>query len=181
MFDFGGFKIKKSARAKRARIKINSDGELVVVLPENVPSFFARTFVFLHKEWIKQKQTQMRARRATRDARLHDFSRESYLKHKKQAELLCQEKVAYWAEKMHITYRSIKIKNTRSRWGSASSKGNLNFNYKIIFLPDELADYLVVHELAHLKELNHSKKFWHIVSQHIPDYKEKRKRLKELL
>lgn len=64
----------------------------------------------------------------------------------------------------------IAIKNTKSRWGSCSSKGNLNFNYKIIYLKPKLADYLIVHELCHLGELNHSKRFWNLVAKIIPDY-----------
>ena len=175
------YKIKKSARAKRARIKIDACGEFVVVLPKNVPKFFAHVFVVSYRRWIEKQRVKMSARRAKRDARLQDFSRASYLKHKKQAEIFCQEKVSYWAEKMQVAYQSIKIKNTRTRWGSASSKGNLNLNYKIIFLPDELADYLVVHELAHLKEMNHSPAFWRIVETYIPDYKRRRKELKGLL
>lgn len=65
----------------------------------------------------------------------------------------------------------VRIKNQKSRWGSCSSKKNLNFNYKVIFLRPELADYLIVHELCHLGELNHSKKFWALVQKIIPNYK----------
>jgi predicted metal-dependent hydrolase len=73
----------------------------------------------------------------------------------------------------------VAIKNTKSRWGSCSSKGNLNFNYKIIFLKPVLADYLIVHELCHLKELNHSKRFWALVKETLPDYVELNKKLKK--
>lgn len=65
----------------------------------------------------------------------------------------------------------VAIKNTSTRWGSCSSKKNLNFHYKIIYLKPEQADYLIVHELCHLGELNHSKRFWLLVSKTIPDYK----------
>ena len=175
------YKIKKSARAKRVRIKVGVAGEVVVVLPKSVPKFFARAFVASNRRWIERQQAKMGARRAERDARLLDHSRARYLKHKQEAQAFCQKRVQFWAKKMHIQYHKITIKNTRTRWGSASSKGNLNFNYKIIFLPDDLADYLIVHELAHLREMNHSEKFWSIVSRYIPDCKEKRKRLKDFI
>lgn len=63
-------------------------------------------------------------------------------------------------------------------WGSCSKKGNLNFNWRLIQLPPELADYVIVHELCHLKELNHSQRFWDLVGQAIPDYKERRQALR---
>jgi len=69
----------------------------------------------------------------------------------------------------------------RSRWGSCSVSGNLNFNYKLIHLPEDIAEYIVAHELCHLAEFNHSKKFWELVSKTIPDHKLRRKRLKKYL
>ena len=67
----------------------------------------------------------------------------------------------------------------KTRWGSCSSKGNLNFNWKLVLLAPELLDYVVVHELAHRREMNHSKNFWKIVEAELPDYREHRRRLKE--
>lgn len=71
-------------------------------------------------------------------------------------------------------YARISVKDLKSRWGSCSSKKNLNFHYKLLFLPMELVDYVVTHELCHLQEMNHSKKFWTLVAKTIPDYKKKK-------
>ena len=108
-------------------------------------------------------------------------TREDFLKHKKQALELVKTKVVYWNRLYNFKYNNIRIKNTQTRWGSCSGKGNLNFHYKILFLPDRAKDYLVVHELCHLGQMNHSKKFWDLVAKTIPDYKEQKKVLSKPL
>ena len=89
------------------------------------------------------------------------------------------ERVEYYARLMGISYGRITIREQKTRWGSCSGKGNLNFNWKLTLMPAELLDYVVVHELAHRKEMNHSRKFWKIVEQVLPDYRERRRRLRE--
>ena len=90
------------------------------------------------------------------------------------------ERVEHYARLMGISYGRITIREQKTRWGSCSGKGNLNFNWKLTLMPMEILDYVVVHELAHRKEMNHSRKFWKIVEQVLPDYQERRKRLREL-
>ena len=89
---------------------------------------------------------------------------------REQASRLVESRIKYFNDFYNFKINRITIKNQKTRWGSCSSKGNLNFNYKIIYLKPALADYLIVHELCHLGELNHSKRFWALVSQTIPDY-----------
>ena len=90
-------------------------------------------------------------------------SKEHFLKYKEQALTLCKHKTEYWAQMMGLKYNKISVKKLKTKWGSCSSKKNLNFNYKIIFLPEKEQDYLVVHELSHLVHMNHSKEFWDLV------------------
>lgn len=89
------------------------------------------------------------------------------------------ERVAFWAEKMQVTYNTIRIKDVKGHWGSCSSKKNLNFNYRISLLPIEGIDYIIIHELSHLTEMNHSRRFWDIVERYMPDYKSVRASLKK--
>jgi predicted metal-dependent hydrolase len=97
-----------------------------------------------------------------------------------EARALVKNRVEYFNRFYGFKINRIAIKNTKTRWGSCSSKGNLNFNYKIIYLKPHLADYLIVHELCHLGELNHSKRFWELVCKIIPDYAKVSKELKKI-
>ncbi len=108
---------------------------------------------------------------------LTSFKRREYLQNKEKARILVHQKIEYFNNFYGYEFNRVSIKNQKTRWGSCSSKGNLNFNYRVLFLPEELCDYVIVHELCHLKELNHSKGFWELVSTTISNYKEKRKKL----
>jgi len=90
---------------------------------------------------------------------------------KSQARRIFTEKATYFSARMGCLVNGIAIKDTKSRWGSCSSRGNLNFNWRVIMAPLPVVDYLVVHETAHLKEMNHSPRFWNLVSTCCPDYK----------
>ena len=109
-----------------------------------------------------------------------NYSREHYLKHKEQARKLCEQKAKFWAEKMGLEYNRIAIKSMKTKWGSCSSKKNLNFNYKILFLDEKDQDYLVVHELSHLKHMNHSKEFWDLVCETLGSGEFRRYKMKVL-
>lgn len=102
-----------------------------------------------------------------------------YTDHKEAARQVIHARLEYWNKHYNLTYKRVAIRNQRRSWGSCTSLGNLNFSYKILFLPPELADYIVVHELCHLKELNHGEKFWSLVTETIPDYLDRRSALKK--
>jgi predicted metal-dependent hydrolase len=116
---------------------------------------------------IRRRRTGMVKHTAAEEKRLRVIAREVVV-----------QKVEQFNQYYKFEYGKIFIKNQRTRWGSCSSKKNLNFNYRIALLPAELQDYLVVHELCHLQEFNHGKKFWDLVGGQIPGYKELDKRLK---
>ncbi len=101
-------------------------------------------------------------------------SSKRYKLHKEAARILVHERLMHFNQHYKFTYNKVAIRNQRSRWGSCSPKGNLNFNYKLLDIPRHLADAVIVHELCHLKEMNHSKAFWALVAQTIPDHKARR-------
>ena len=86
-------------------------------------------------------------------------------------------RTGYYARKMGVTYGRISIREQKTRWGSCSSEGNLNFNCRLLFVPDRIVDYVVIHELAHRRFMNYSKAFWKEVEKYMPDYKEQKKLL----
>ncbi len=101
-----------------------------------------------------------------------------YQAHKEQTRQLVKQRLAYFNRIYGFTFQRIAIKNSATRWGSCSKAGNLNFHYKVGLLPPELADYVIVHELCHLQELNHSKQFWTLVRKTIPHYQQCRQQLR---
>lgn len=99
--------------------------------------------------------------------------------YKEQARLIYKERLDFYSKIMGLEYHQLKIKNQRTRWGSCSAKGNINLNWRVIMAPYEVIDYLIIHELAHLKYMNHSREFWKLVESHLPDYLRWKKWLKE--
>ncbi len=107
-------------------------------------------------------------------------NRRHYLAHKEAARAIVHARVDHFSKHYQLPVGKITIRNQRSRWGSCSKKGNLNFNYKLAFLPDELRDYVIIHEICHIKEFNHGRGFWELVSQAAPEYRQLRKRLRHV-
>ena len=111
-------------------------------------------------------------------------SRKLYLANREAARALVTERVrhfsAHYVAKHGIAVGKIAIRNQKSRWGSCSKKGNLNFNYKLAFLSADLRDYVIVHEICHIKEFNHGRGFWDLVGETMPAHRALRKRLKEV-
>jgi len=103
-----------------------------------------------------------------------------YEAHKELARSIITERVDFWNGHYNFSYNRIAIRNQRRCWGSCSAKKNLNFNYRLIFLPEELMDYIVVHELCHLEHLNHGKDFWNTVGRAMPEYAARRAHLRRI-
>ncbi len=167
--------IKTVRRSRHIRIAIHRDGRVVVTKPFFLSKAMAENFLNSKAAWIEEKLEKFRAMPVSL-TRPH--LREDYLKNKEAARRLITGRLEYFNRYYNFKYGRISIRDQRTRWGSCSRTGNLNFSYRLVELSPEAADYIVVHELCHLKEFNHSAKFWALVGQVIPDYKERRRELK---
>lgn len=168
------YQVRKSKRAKRLRIAVYCDTSVVMTVPMGFNLDKAEMYLKKKVDWILD---QIEFFKKFRNFGWTKTDHKHYLKHKEQALELIKKKVDYWNKIFNFSYNIINIKKQKTRWGSCSKKRNLNFNYKVVFLPDEQVDYLVVHELCHLKEFNHSKRFWQLVERAIPDHRKLKKAL----
>ncbi len=151
------------------------DVTVIVRAPRHMALRDIDAFVERHRSWIERRTAQLAQARQNKRV-ISDREREEGIRAAKEQ---IPRRVAYFARQMGVTYGRITIREQKTRWGSCSSKGNLNFNWKLMLMPEEILDYVVVHELAHRREMNHSERFWTIVAEMLPDYRERRRRLKE--
>ena len=161
---------------KTSVIQIKEDGKVIVRTPYSVSRKQTERFVEERADWIQKNQEKLREASRQKTMITEEMRKDGV----KKALKFIPERVEYYAELMGVSYGRITIREKKTRWGSCSCKGNLNFNWKLMLMPPEILDYVVVHELAHRKEMNHSRDFWKIVEQVLPDYQERRKRLREL-
>jgi len=175
--------MRTSTRAKRLGLTVHPDGRVVVTMPRWVSIKAAEAFVAKHEEWIeiaKEKFKKRAAKKGIDQITLPHPRKNSnaYKEARKLARVLVAERLQYFNTRYGFTYGTISIRDQKTRWGSCSAKGNLSFNYRIVYLPQALQDYIVVHELCHTKEHNHSEKFWAQVARTIPDHARQRKELR---
>ncbi len=162
--------LKRSRRAKHIRLTLNSTG-LIITRPWYVPEAAALAFAKHHESWILQKLPQLEVPKAS-------LSPHQITTLRLQARDLVRSRLEHFNKYYHFSFHRITIRDQKSRWGSCSANKTLSFNFRIALLPSDLADYLVVHELCHLKEMNHSASFWALVAQTIPNYRQLRRRLR---
>jgi predicted metal-dependent hydrolase len=169
------YKVRKSLRARRMRITVYRDGSVVATVPKNMDENLLVKFITEKKDWIMERVQKFLGSplRFVRNS-----SKKDYQKYKAEARELVEKRLEFFNQRYQLKYHQISIRNQKTRWGSCSRHGNLNFNYKIVFLLAEIRDYIIVHELCHLKEFNHSRNFWNLVALTIPNYKQIRWGLK---
>lgn len=170
--------IKSSRRTMS--MEVRPDGSILVRAPFRASAEEIGNFVCSHKSWVEKQRIRIRKRAAgIRLADQNPLSPEDIRLLADQALRELPPRIAAYAGQMGVTYGRVTIRNQKTRWGSCSSKGNLNFNCLLMLTPREVQDYVLVHELSHRKEMNHSPKFWAVVEEVLPDYKKRRKWLRE--
>lgn len=172
------YSVRESARARCLRIIVHPGGELSATLPLGMNIQKLENFIRQKADWILRKINLAKKRKPA--FLLPKSSRREYLDKREAARSLAEAKLEEFNNFYNLKYGRISIRNQKSRWGSCSRKGNLNFNYRIVHLPEKYLNYIIVHELCHLKEFNHSKNFWDLVAETIPDCKNLKKEFRNL-
>jgi len=169
--------VKKSVRARVLRLAVRRNGSVILTLPFFVSYEQGRRFLESKRGWICEK---VRAFLFSPQRLIHRGSVKEYKASKNSAKKLVEERLLFYQKKYDVHWNRVSIRNQSTRWGSCSRQGNLSFNYRLLLLPPHLCDYVIVHELCHLKEMNHSPKFWALVAQTFPDYKKLRQEMRLL-
>lgn len=169
------YTLRLSKRSRRMRLAIYRGGAFVVTAPRSINQNIIEQFIIKKSHWILDKLDYFKK---FSGISLVKSDKKDFMEHKKVALDLAEERIEYFNNIYKFKFNKINIKNQKTRWGSCSSLGNLNFNFKIALLSQKLSDYIIVHELCHLGEFNHSQKFWNLVARTIPDYLEIKKELK---
>ena len=166
------------SKRKTLSVEIKPDGQVIVRIPERVSRREAERFVSERSEWIEETLEKLSEKRRNTPS-LPKFSPEEMKIIKKKAKREIPILVDEYARIIGVSYNRISIRAQHTLWGSCTAEGNLNFNCLLVLLPERVMRYVVVHELCHRKEMNHSKDFWAEVQKVLPDYINLRKVLKE--
>jgi len=166
------------SRRKTLALTVTAAGEVLARAPLLMSDRAVATFVKEKEAWLNKATTRAAtAKRDAAEAGLLTAAEIAALKAAAKAEL--PARAAFYAEQMGVTFENVTIRLQKTRWGSCSGKGNLNFNALLMLVPPQTRDSVVVHELCHLQEMNHSKRFYALVYAVMPDYDEHHRWLKE--
>jgi predicted metal-dependent hydrolase len=192
--------VRRSTRARRPRLTLDDRGETVVVLPAWAAEREAAALVMHHHDWIVRQRRRIAARQASlagrpalsagrplliggtpRLVRATTPGERAALEAglRQEARTLLAARVAELAARLQVAVKGMTVRDQRTRWGSASRRGTLSFNWRLILCPPEVLDYVVVHELAHLRVAGHSARFWRLVEKHHGDPSAARRWLRE--
>lgn len=170
------YTLKISARARRIRFSIYGGGRFVVTVPCKFSESALKNFMRDKADWILKKTGEFKN---IKKPLSFSNERHAYLTHRQTALDLVRRRLEYYNNIYKFAFNKIRIKSQQTCWGSCSRRRNLNFNFRLAFLPEHIVDYVVVHELCHLGEFNHSGRFWDLVARAIPDYLNIKEELKK--
>ena len=165
----------RNKQAKRLSITIKPYGGIRVTFPYKSSLARAEEFAYLHRAWIRKHLKRIKQY----EAKYRENSGKIDKIDKEEARKMLVKRLRYLADKYGYSYNRVFIRNQRTRWGSCSAKNNISLNMKLIILPEKLIDYVILHELAHIREKNHSKAFWNEMDKLVENSKQLRSRLKK--
>lgn len=167
-------------RRRTYGITMKPGGAVIVRIPMRGSISYARTMIEDKKDWVCKNYIRLKdaAPQALQKDK-SDYEKRLEAPYRQAAKKYIPKRVRFYADILQVDYGKITIRDQKTRWGSCSSNGNLNFNWRLILAPPKVLDYVVIHELCHRKEMNHSTRFWQYVESIMPDYKEQRKWLKD--
>ena len=163
-------------------IEIGRDKIIKVRVPKRASKVQIDELLMKKQDWILRTLDKMNQRNevSIREAeQVKELSSEEIKKLRKEARARLTELTERWANRIGVSYGNISIRGQKTRWGSCSSKGNLNYNYLLMLCPDEVVEYVVIHELCHRIHMNHSMKCWEKIEEYCPQHKQARKWLKQ--
>lgn len=164
-------------RTSRRTVAISiKEGRVILRAPLRLSDKDAEKIIKKHEKWILSKLKKYEIRKANTP----ELTEEKIKELRKNAKIYFKGQIDKFSKIMNLECGRITITGAKTRFGSCSSKGNISFSYRLMLYPEAAREYVVVHELSHLLEMNHSKRFYKIVETYLPDYKERRKLLKNL-
>ncbi|MBQ6514479.1 MAG: M48 family metallopeptidase [Clostridia bacterium] len=166
------------SRRKTLSMQVKGDGQVEIWAPLRTSDAEIRRFLETHRRWLEKHLQKAQALQQAK-AGVRKLTAAETAELKKKAKRILPERVAYWAPLIGVRPGRIAVRCQKTRWGSCSAKGNLNFNCLLMLAPDEVIDSIVVHELCHLKHMNHSKRFYAEIEKVLPDYRQHQQWLKD--
>lgn len=160
------------SRAKRLKVSIDRAGALTVSKPRFLSWVRAEKFLEQKKDWISERYKPQ-------NLELIKRNKANYKRDKEKIRRIIKERLLHFCAFYGLDYKRLAIRDQKTRWGSCSKDGNLNFNYRLINLPESLRDYVIAHELCHRREFNHSPAFWELLAKYFPNYRQLRRELKQ--
>ena len=169
--EFGEVIVRRSALARNVKFSVSTSGRLAMSVPAGTSDFLIKRFLKRNREMIREKLPL----KDPKEQRARDYQKKLLMK---KAREYLPYRLEYWAKLYGYTYNTCRLTHANTRWGSCSSNRTISLNIGLMKLPEVLRDYVILHELAHLNHMDHSKNFWAEVAEHDKNYKNHEKKLK---